>query len=305
MKLPYRLWSSICVLVYAMAIGLGNGTVSAYQPNEKYLQWSAPVDSQRIHGICMVVHGLNLDPDRMQSICHVLREAGMHVLMVSLQGHGENYQPHNGLTSAEARLRSFQQVTLEQWRSEVKKAYESAVQRSREHAVPLYYIGFSLGGVLGPGLLVSDKEVQFDKMVLFAPALRIRSYCHVLKLLSPFPGMVVPSRSAEGYRSNPGTPIAAYMAMFTAIREFRRQVHRTADIPTLVFLDQDDEFVPYSGIENFINRYGLHQWELLPVEKDTGLNGEWKHHLIIDEQVVGLTGWQRIVERMIEHLRTE
>lgn len=286
-------------------MGMGNSTVTVHQTDEKYLQWYSPVDSQKIHGVCLVVHGLNLEPDRMQSICRVLQEAGMDVLLVSLRGHGDNYQHYNGLAPSEARMRSFKRVTLEQWQNEVKKAYTAAAQRSRGYSVPFYYIGFSLGGILGPSVLVSDKEVQFDKMVLFAPALRIRSYGHVLKLLSPFPRLVVPSKSPEKYRSNPGTPIAGYKAMFKAIRKFHRQVHGTVDIPTLVFLDQDDEFVPYSGIENFINRHGLRQWELLPVEKDSVPDEEWKHHLIIDEQVVGFTGWQRIEQRMIEHLRTK
>ena len=305
MNLYVSLVFSLCLMVYLMVMGVNNKAMHTHQTDEHSLRWYESADSQRIQGVCLVVHGLNLVPQRMESICKVLQRAGMDALLVSLQGHGENYRRRDGLAPAEARMKSFQEVTLGQWRSEVKQAYEIVVQRSRERGVPLYYIGFSLVGLLGPELLKADEKVQFDKMVLFAPALRIRPFAHILKLLFLFPGLVIPSKSPETYRSNRGTPIGAYNAMFSALRNFHNNELERIDIPTLVFLDRDDEFVPYAGIERFMNRHELERWNLLPVEKDPALAGEWNHHLIIDKQVVGAKEWQRIIRRMLGHLRTD
>jgi len=70
----------------------------------------------------------------------------------------------------------------------------------------------------------SNPYIKFDKIVLFAPALKMRNRNYLLKTMSPFPGLVVPSFGPEAYRANKGTPIAAYNALFEAAKHFEKNL---------------------------------------------------------------------------------
>ena len=59
-------------------------------------QWHKIKRTKKVKGVALVVHGLNLKPERMQSIITELNDAGIDVLNLSLRGHGNNYlrNPH-------------------------------------------------------------------------------------------------------------------------------------------------------------------------------------------------------------------
>ena len=44
-------------------------------------------------GVALVIHGLNLKPERMQPLANELRRWGITVVLCALRGHGENYAP--------------------------------------------------------------------------------------------------------------------------------------------------------------------------------------------------------------------
>jgi len=158
-------------------------------------QWHKIKRTKKVKGVALVVHGLNLKPERMQCIIAELNDAGIDVLNLSLRGHGNNYRKNPNLSDDQARLESFQTVTYRLWMDEIYTAYLKVKHRADKKRVPVLFVGFSLGGLMGCDLLLSHYDVSYDRMILFAPALSITIESYLLKALMPFPNMVIDSLS--------------------------------------------------------------------------------------------------------------
>ncbi len=259
------------------------------------LIWREPAGIHTTSAVALVIHGLNVNPLRMDPLSHELNNWGAATLRCTLSGHS------NSLPAGKARLASLRQVTYELWREEAATAYHVAAQQAERRSVPLVLVAFSLGALIGCAAALHSTNIRFAKLVLFAPALRIRRRSRILRLLSCWPQLVVPSLSPAAYRANRGTPIAAYNALFAAQRDFEQLVGPRLNVPTLVFADPGDEMVSYRGLHQLIAEYGLAQWQLQPVKKSPDANTRY-HHLLIDRESVGDAAWRQMTAQMRSHL---
>jgi hypothetical protein len=97
-------------------------SISIENQSENYAtRWYYTHNLDEIKGVALVIHGLNLRPDKMQPIISVLTESGIDVLGLSLRGHGENYTHHAGIKEDQARLEAFKAVSFPLWIKELKK----------------------------------------------------------------------------------------------------------------------------------------------------------------------------------------
>jgi alpha-beta hydrolase superfamily lysophospholipase len=271
--------------------------------SEKYsTRWYRKSSFKKLRGVALVVHGLNLKPERMESLIALLTRAGIEVLNVSLHGHGDNYVHGGGKEQKEARLESFRTVTSRLWSSEMYGAYQKTRRRAQQKEVPVFLIGYSLGGLLGCELQVSRPDVYFDRMVLFAPALKITQRPYLLKALMPFPDLVLDSLSPESYRANAGTPMAGYKALFEALNRFEKNLNAKLNVPTVVFLDREDEFISYDDLQEMIIGERLDRWTIVNVWKSPPEAALYAHHLFIDEAVVGKAMWSKMQAALLNHL---
>ena len=266
------------------------------------IRWYQRKDSERLNGVALVIHGLNGRPDKMESIIAEMTAAGIDCLNLSLRGHGENYSQLSNTDSAEARLEAFKSVSYRLWRAETYQAYQQVKKRSHRYGACLFFVGFSMGGLLGVDLFASNPYVKFDKMVLFAPALKMHNRNYLLKTISPFQGLVVPSFGPRSYRANIGTPMAAYDALFEAAKHFEKNLDPKINVPAVVFIDKQDELISFSGLKNMIRKQNLDQWNLHLVKKDKTATEIEMHHIIINEASVGKHMWKEIVDTTITHL---
>jgi alpha-beta hydrolase superfamily lysophospholipase len=264
-------------------------------------QWHKIKRTKKVKGVALVVHGLNLKPERMQSIITALNDMGVDVLNLSLRGHGNNYLRNPHLSDGMARLESFQTVTYRLWMEEIYTAYLKVRQRAYKKRLPVFFVGFSLGGLMGCDLLLLQHDVSYDRMVLFAPALNITVEGHLLKALMPFPNMVIDSLSPIYYRSNTGTPMAAYKALFEAVNHFNKNAKDKLNKPTLIFIDEKDEFVPFVKLNDIITQKKLDRWQVHIVLKDSYVGASKSYHLIIDEDSVGEQMWKQMKEAIKKH----
>lgn len=265
-------------------------------------EWFKIKKFKRIKGVAFVVHGLNLRPERMQSIIAELNDAGIDVLNLSLRGHGNNYLSNTNVSIDEARLESFRTVTYRIWLDEIYEAYLKVRTRASKRNVPLYFIGYSLGGLMGCDLILSHSDVFYDRMVLFAPALNITVESYLLKTLMPFPNIVIDSLSPISYRTNEGTSMAAYKALFEAIEHFENNINDKLNKPTIIFIDEKDEFISCSTLKEMIVRKNLDKWQINIVQKDREVEEKISHHLIIDKASVGENMWTQIIDSLKKHL---
>ena len=265
------------------------------------IRWYERKNNTKLNGVALVIHGLNSRPDKMESIIARMNEVGVDCLNLSLRGHGENYSDLSHAESADARMETFKSVTYPMWKTEAYQAYQRVERISKLYATPLFFVGFSMGGLLGVDLLSSNPTVQFDKMVLFAPAIKMHKRNSLLKILSPFPRIVVPSIAHKSYLTNDGTSIAAYNALFEMYAHLENNLDSKINIPTVVFIDEQDELISFSGLQNMVRDQNLDQWKIHPVKKDKTATEVKMHHLIIDEASVGNNMWQEMVDITITH----
>jgi alpha-beta hydrolase superfamily lysophospholipase len=272
--------------------------------NEFVLQWFPAAPPQPVYAVALVAHGLNVKPGRMAPLVQCLTANGIEALNVSLHGHGANYTRRPDLLPEAARLESLRQVSYQLWRDELYAAYKIVELRAAQRGhVPVRLVAYSLGGLIGCDLFAGTPDVNFDKMVLFAPALQIQPLSYILWPLFGVPRTIIRSFSPEGYRSNRGTSMAAYSALYTAVAHLGRTVGAKLNVPTLVFLDKQDELVSYGATARFLLAASLTNWRLYPVAKDSTAKQRY-HHLLIDASSVGQATWDKIAAATIAHLRT-
>jgi esterase/lipase len=270
--------------------------------NENCIEWIQSIHPDISKGVALVIHGLNLKPDKMDSIITLLTHFDIDVLRLSLSGHGKNYHRIAHINERDARMETFKSVSYDLWIRETSQAYDFAEKMSREKHVPLFLVGYSLGGLLGIDLLAAFSAAYFNRMVLLAPALCIHTSYYAVKFLLPFPKLVIPSLSSASYRANFGTPVAAYHALFETIENLRQNMIPKLNIPTIMIIDPKDEFVPYAGLERIMKSRGFNQWELHLLKKIEKDAKKKLHHLIIDESTVGRNSWNKMKHLIIRHL---
>jgi len=233
-----------------------------------------------------------------------LAESGIDVLGLSLRGHGENYARSNGVNEDQARLDTFKNVSYQLWMNEAYLAYLQLKEKGEEKGVPLFLTAFSLGGLIGLELFASHADVQFDKLILFAPAIRLHAIVYLERVLSPFHGLVIPSLGPKSYLANTkGTPVAAYNALFEGLVHFEDRFNRKINVPTLVFIDEEDELVSAQGLRTFVSEKKLDQWRFYKVQKGKSADRNTFYHHIIDVQSTGDSVWQDMMRAVANHLQ--
>lgn len=274
------------------------------KPKNSATRWYKIKNDTTLNGVALVIHGLNGRPDKMESIIAKLTAAGIDCLNLSLRGHGENFSKLENTDTAEARMQTFKSVSYPLWRSEIFQAYQQVKIQSDRYRTCVYLVGFSMGGLLGVDLFTSNPYVKFDKMILYAPALKMHNRNFLLKTISPFPGLVVPSFAPDAYLANEGTPMAAYNALFEAVEHLEENLDsKKINVPTIIFIDKQDELISFSGLNAMIMEQKLDRWKLHPVKKDPTATEREMHHLIIDEASVGKQTWKEIEDTTIKHLK--
>ena len=272
-------------------------------PDNPSIGWYKSVKPGELNGVALVIHGLNLRPDRMGPIINDLTRSGIDVLGVSLRGHGDNYAHHDDVDSDSARLESFKNVSFPLWINEAYLAYLQVQKRAQQQNIPVFLTAFSVGGLIGLDLLASHSDVQFDKIVLFAPALSLRATIYLERALSPFPSLVIPSLADDAYLANKkGTPIAAYNALFETLYHFEDNAGTKLNVPTLIFIDEQDEFIPLWGLKKLVEEHNLDQWKFYIVQKEKEMGTGTFHHHIIDAASTGENVWQDMMAATTRHL---
>jgi esterase/lipase len=273
------------------------------QSENHSMRWFYSDPQGELRGVALVIHGLNLRPDRMQPVISKLTGSGMDVLALSLRGHGENYSHVKGIDEDQARLGAFKNVSYQVWMNEAYLAYLQLKERGEKKGVPLFLTAFSMGGLIGLDLFVTYPEVTFDKMVLFAPAIKLHAIVYLERVLSPFPGLVLPSLGPKSYLANTkGTPIAAYNALFEGLAHFEDQFSQKINVLTLVFIDEEDELISAQGLQAFVSEKKLDQWHFYKVQKGKTADRDTFYHHIIDVQSTGNSVWQAMMRAVVNHL---
>lgn len=233
------------------------------------------------NGQALVIHGLNTQPEKMQEIISNLNQRGHDVLLLKLLGHNDD-------------LKLMKTVTHEEWEKQIVDAFQKVRERNILHGGKITLTGYSLGGALAMSMLSHNSQIRVDQVILFAPALSIKKTSYLVLAMGVFgDSFVVPSFSPKEYRAQSGTTVAAYGALFETVKKFETGDKSLINIPTLVFIDKNDELVSYKGIYSIAKH--LDQWQLVTVDNKHSTLKRPYHHLIIDKRSLGNAEWNNVV----------
>lgn len=237
--------------------------------------------------ITLVVHGLNVQPLAMLPLVQWLNSQGSDVYLLALAGHYE------GATS-------INDVTASKWQQEMQVGYNAAKSASQTLLLPLYFLGFSLGALLGQSMIALDqKPPAFDKQVLLAPATALRKRSRLIKLLF-FLGdrFQLPSYTPKGYRFNKKLPLRIYHILLFEERKVMQAQFNGLNMPTLIVMDPKDELISYERLVTHIKKYRLTHYQCIALNSDLKNRETNYHHLILNERTMGAANWELVTSSM-------
>jgi esterase/lipase len=264
-----------------------NLSLPTHLTTDRY-HWFAPAKGQEMKAAALVVHGLNNRPSVMLPLVKELNAQGIAVLNV-------------GLTGYATAVSDLKKVTANDWLRDV--FIGNCLLQQKAGSVPLYYVGFSLGGLIGETLMISDlaERLEFEKVLLFSPALRTWDRSRWIRLFSFMGrGHGVISFAPARYAAYRFTPNAAYESLFDLIDFYNENLVRNPqkiNVPTLIFIDPQDELVSADGLQEMMGLSDLTRWRLQQIEKGRDAQ-TWFHHVSIDEQGVGSATWANMLSQI-------
>ncbi|HYH16380.1 MAG TPA: hypothetical protein VD794_14220, partial [Flavisolibacter sp.] len=188
---------------------------------------------------------------------------------------------------------NIRQVTTALWQNEMFSGYTIAKQAAINYGLPLYFLGYSLGALLGQTMIALIQEkASFDKQILLAPAVAIRKRSHWLRILFFFNKQtLLPSFTPKDYRANKALPLHIYQILFNEEKKLWAAKEHHLNIPTLILIDPKDELISYSRLLQWINQFKLSHYRVIVLKEDLKNRKSQYHHLIISEETMGSVNW--------------
>lgn len=232
--------------------------------------------------VCLLLHGLGGEPFEMRELARTFEEAGYHVEVPLLPGHG---------LSAD----DFAQSSYEDWLAGARQAYRNlAAPDGGTDRVVL--VGFSMGGVLClelaaemPPAAVVCISVPLYPYYLWPPN-KVKDWrLYFMPLLAKFITVVkhrgtpsTTSRRMAPWQGHEGAYFLRPLASFArACKKLRRELHRVK-APLLLMHDRNDSIAAFSNVFEIAGRCTSRHIEIRAFELRENVTS--KHMLVTHEQ---------------------
>ncbi len=254
--------------------------------NSECSQWLYATSSSEASAVVVLVHGLNQRPSSWNDLTDFLTGMGMHVYRIGLTGH--RGLPFTDMFKASPGV----------WEEELFSGYTEVKKQFSD--LPVYLIAYSLGALLATAVQLKRGIGMFERQVLMAPALAIRSYTRLaLPLTSIFP--YLPSRSPESYVANrQGTTSEAYRALFQLEKEVSSFSDYSAlNVPTRILMRADDELISFKATLRLVKEHHLDQWKMVELSEGETCKCDFSYkHLIVDKTSAGKVMWAKMMHEI-------
>jgi esterase/lipase len=246
--------------------------------------------SENSKGVILVVHGLNNNIHSMTDMVALALEQSLTVIRLVMTGH-------------EGQRDLFENVTADIWRQDLDGANCLAEHFAQAKKLPKHFLGFSLGALAQLEFFSRGDlsfATNFKKVILFAPAIELKSYVPLIKSLKILGKKHwVGSKAPQEYRAHNGTPMAAYQALFDLKKSLSWPMLKSLSLNVLWIMDPKDELVDQKKIANKVKKQDLDfYWEYLAVNNANSLLDKPYHHLIVTQRGVGDLMWIKIKQKI-------
>ncbi|PWJ41873.1 serine aminopeptidase domain-containing protein [Sediminitomix flava] len=245
--------------------------------------------------ICLLVHGMNNSTEALSPLSeHLQKMLKAHMLIVQLSGHEQK------VLMAGKIKRNF-------WEEDLVQAYEQIEEFQYEHIfeerLPVYFFGYSLGGLLQLLLQMEHPDLKVDKQIFFAPACFLRTNIVRLDSLPQIlDSLPIPSLAPDRVRNTYFVPFQFYRFLFESVKEFELRTDEIPNTPTLVFCNPEDEAISIKKAHSFIDQPHLSNWKLEQVHAVGKTKRKKWQHLIIDPETMGDSEWDRMMKLILDFL---
>ena len=238
-----------------------------------------------------VLHGLNTNPTRMEDLAELLRKKNFQTTLGTLSGHSKTASQNEIISAAR-----WQSEFIEQWTKATTPCQSKQDQR--------LFVGYSLGALTAMNIFDSQTSIPFPtNLILLSPALSFRPVVALIRGIAWLPFGSLPSLNHPDYRARNMTPLKSYSALFKLHAGWRNFAwSRTASIPTLVVLSENDELVDSQGIAKELAERKLEHWKILWLHNDDAPLRPRYHHLMIDQKSMGARAWKMLEESLANAL---
>lgn len=227
--------------------------------------------------VVLLAHGLNLRPDKMDELAGFFIANKCDVLRISLGANPDN------------------------WENIFEDDYESALRHAQKLDRELYFVGFSLGALMGVHYILKHGDHQIKKMALLAPATHTHWYTSIPAILGYlFPSIGLPSLNLENYRERNNTTLNEYKKMRDLQRRIKKELEiNTINIDTLLITGPHDELVDNEKLNKFAQSNP--HWSTLEVTNSKSPLIKKYNHLMIDSQAIGPEQWEILLKHLKSH----
>ena len=234
------------------------------------------------NGVILVIHGMNNNAGMMDPLIKVINDCGIIAARLTLAG-------HDCIVSTKF------DGSLSVWLADVQLAYKNIVERYPNSKVS--GLGFSLGGALLVTSIDQYPAINFEKLILLAPALRLRWYLRMLQPLC-FLGRLkysVPNFVPAAYRTYRFSPVTNYASTSDAVRAVTRLSNpdRFSETKVLLAMSLKDNLLHLRGMPRWLRLNRLASWELVTLNAQPEI-AKTLNHLVVDQQTLGASEWQRL-----------
>jgi Serine aminopeptidase, S33 len=237
-------------------------------------------------GVLVLTHGLNLLPARMDQMAAAFANAGMEVYRPAFCGHsGDNEK--------------FLNVSAKDWEDDARRIHALAYQRAQEMGLPLCLGAYSFSALV---FQVLSAELPFARRLYFAPALAVHPWYPIALMMAKLhPRLTYSSRIFPDYRANSESGARPLLALNDFLGRWWQGEGLQDNAPTQIWLDPRDELVSGKRLRRLASTKP--EWKIHEISNQGSRLPVKYHHLVINEDSLGLEEWRRMLAEARDFLQ--
>lgn len=230
-------------------------------------------DYENFQSIALLVHGLNLNPTKMDVLAQELVD----------------------------RRALVYRIELVNWQEDMGVAISELSKLSISKSVDFNIVAYSLGALLSLDVISKGRVSNLKNLILFAPPLQLRWYAKTLNLLKLFKRNIqVPSLSFKDYRHDNFIYAHDYLKLFRILDTLKGKrfgFEHLDDVSVSVILNKKDEMISSEVVYDIFD--SVNNCRRLYVTRG---RGNIYNHLIIDKFSLSEESWSMVLKELDHHL---